>query len=129
MPTTHALSVLIVEDNPDGAETLAALVDLFGYDARAAQTGDDAVRMALESPPDVVLLDIGLPGMDGCAVAEKLRELLSRRPLLVAVTGYANLNEQCCRAGIDHYFVKPLEPRVLEDLLRLHAEKLVKQHV
>jgi CheY-like chemotaxis protein len=124
MSTPASLSVLVVEDNTDGAETLAVLLGIYGYSVRATYDGQAALREARESTPDVVLLDIGLPGMDGCTVAEQLIRTLPRRPLLVAVTGYTNLREQCRAAGIDHYFVKPVEPAVLHALLGAHAAKL-----
>ena len=118
---------MIVEDNADSAETLAVLVEMFGHVARRAHSGDEALRLAIESPSDVVLLDIGLPGMDGCALAEKLVAALPVKPLMVAVTGYTHLREKCLAAGVDHYFVKPLEASVLEGLLREHAEKPAKR--
>ena len=72
-------------------------------------------------PADVVILDIGLPGMDGFAVAKKLCEVSRRRPLLVAVTGYGNMEARARSEGFDHYFLKPVDPCVLSDLLRNHA--------
>ena len=114
--------MLIVDDNVDGAETMAVLVDLMGHRVRVAHDGDEAIRQALESPPDVVLLDIGLPGADGCVIAEKLCAVLSTKPLLVAVTGYTHLREKCRAAGIDRYFLKPLEASALEELLTSHAK-------
>ncbi len=126
MTTTRPLSVLIVEDNPDGAETMAALVDIFGHGPRIAHCGDEAIRLSLESLPDVVLLDIALPRADGCLIAETLCTVLSTKPLLVAVTGYTHLREKCRASGIDHYFIKPLEASALEELLAPHAAKLAR---
>jgi CheY-like chemotaxis protein len=124
MSHPRALSVLIVEDNPDGADTLAVLVELYGHRARVARTGGQAVRMAVESAPDVVILDIGLPDADGYAVAERLCGACERRPLLVVVTGFTNTQGRSRAAGIDHHFIKPLAPSALEELLRRHAEAL-----
>lgn len=121
MGTSGQLSVLIVEDNLDGAETTATLLDIFGHVVRVARNGDEALRLAREWPPEVVILDIGLPGMDGYTVAEKLCETLDRRPLLIAVSGYTNIEAQCREAGINHVYRKPIEPSVLEGLLKLHA--------
>ena len=129
MSVSRALSVLVVDDYPDAADTLSALVELFGHRVAIAHDGEEAVRLAVESPPDVVLLDIGLPVVDGCAVAKKLLAVLPNRPLLVAVSGYTHLRELCLAAGIDQYFRKPLEAAVLEDLLRRHAEKVTAQIV
>ena len=92
---TLALSVLIVEDNPDGAESLAVLLDMFGYEVRIAFDGESALRLARKSPPDAVILDIGLPGLDGCAVAGELRAIKNPRPLLIAASGYPNIQAKC----------------------------------
>ena len=81
-----SLRVLIVEDNKDGADTLATLLRLYGFDVRVAYTGTDGLREALADPPDAVLCDINLPGVDGYTVARRLREALPERPLLVAVS-------------------------------------------
>jgi CheY-like chemotaxis protein len=115
------LSVLIVEDDAVAAQCLAILLKHYGHRARVARDGPEALRLAAESAPDVVLLDIGLPGEDGCMVAERLRQQSPvRRPLLVAVTGYGQ--EADCRrsleAGIDLHLVKPVEPAVLFGMLR-----------
>src|SRR5262245_5739686 len=127
MTEPRPLSVLIVEDNIDSAETLAVLVEMFGHSARITHSGDEALRLAKESPPDVVLLDVGLPVIDGCALAEKLIAELPVKPLLVALTGYTHLREKCLAAGVDHYFIKPLEASVLKSLLRQYAERSAKQ--
>ena len=124
MPPALPLSVLIVEDNHDGAETLAALLDIYGHTIRVAHAGAEALRLAGESAPDAVILDIGLPGMDGFDLARALIEMLPSRPLLVAVSGYTNMRERCWAAGIDHYYIKPVEPSVLGALLRAHAVTL-----
>jgi DNA-binding response OmpR family regulator len=117
----HPLSVLIVEDHPDGAESLALVFGLYGHEARVARCGDEAVRAVGDLPADVVILDIGLPGMDGFAVAKKLCDVSKRRPLLVAVTGYGNMEVRARSEGFDHYFLKPVDPCVLSDLLKNHA--------
>jgi CheY-like chemotaxis protein len=124
-PMTHSLSVLIVEDNPDGADTLAEVLGVYGYGVHVARDGEEALRLAREERPDVVLLDIGLPRMDGCEVAVRLCGTLDRRPLLVAVTGYTHLRDRCRAAGINHYFIKPADPSELDTLLRAHAATLV----
>jgi DNA-binding response OmpR family regulator len=124
MPRPRTLSVLIVEDYPDAADTLAVLVELHGHHARVARTGEEAVRLAREFAPDVVLLDIGLPDADGYAVAERLCGVLERRPLLVVVTGFTNTQGRSRVAGIDYHFLKPADPCVLERLLSQHAETM-----
>jgi DNA-binding response OmpR family regulator len=124
MPRPRSLSVLVVEVHHDGADSLAALVELYGHRPRIARTGRQAVRMAVESAPDVVILDIGLPDADGYAVAERLCGACGRRPLLVVVTEFTNTQGASRSAGIDHHFLKPLAPSALEELLRCHAETL-----
>src|SRR3989442_1103189 len=83
------LRVLIVEDDPDAGESLAILLGLYGHEAHVARDGPAALQEAQAHSPDVVLLDIGLPGMDGRELATRLRQQAAeRRTLLVAVTGY-----------------------------------------
>jgi CheY-like chemotaxis protein len=124
MTPSRLLLVLIVENNRDGAETLAVLLTHYGHSVRIAYEGQEALRLATVSPPDAVILDIGLPGNDGCALAGKLYEALERRPLLIAISGYTNMASECRSAGIDHYLIKPVEPKHLAHLLQLHAIQL-----
>jgi CheY-like chemotaxis protein len=116
-------SVLIVEDNPDGAESLAIVLKLLGYAPRVARTGEDAVRMAREDPPDGAIIDVGLPGIDGCEVARRIRAMPGGGPLLVAVSGYTHLEEECRAAGIDHYLIKPADVNLIDSLFKSHARR------
>jgi CheY-like chemotaxis protein len=114
------LRVLIVDDNADAVETLAMLLDLWGHDVRSAADGPKALETAAAHRPDVVLLDISLPGMNGYEVAERLRarpELA--QTVLVAMTGYGQAEDksQTRRAGFTLHLVKPVEPDVLQKLL------------
>jgi CheY-like chemotaxis protein len=112
--------VLIVDDNREMAETAAALLIACGHDVRTAYDGLSAVATAGEYHPNVVLLDIGLPGMSGYEVARQLRVSEQwHSMLLVAVTGYGqDADRQRAReAGFDHYVVKPLEPATLEKIV------------
>jgi two-component system, OmpR family, response regulator len=114
------LSVLVVEDNPDTLTTTARLVQLSGYAVAAATTGEEALRAVAEHDPDVVLLDLGLPGMDGYDLAKRLRlRAASKRPLLVAVTGYGKDEDKAraAAAGIDLHLTKPADPRMLLGVL------------
>src|SRR5687768_15572117 len=79
------LRVLVVEDNPDSARSLAALLRRWGHSVRVAFDGPSALQLAGEDEPDVVLLDIGLPGMDGYAVASSLRQVLHEKGTLFIV--------------------------------------------
>jgi CheY-like chemotaxis protein len=124
-PRGRALRVLIVEDSRDAADSLAVLLKLDGHAVQAVPDGPAALRMAEAGPPDVVLLDIGLPGMDGWEVARRLREQPAvPRPLLVAVTGYGQAEDRLRSEalGVLH-FVKPVDPAMLRDLLRAYAAR------
>jgi CheY-like chemotaxis protein len=79
--------------------------------------------------PHVIFLDIGLPDMDGFAVARELCNLLPRRPLLVAITGHSETDGQAQREGFDLHFLKPTDPAALIDILDLHCERLVRGNV
>jgi CheY-like chemotaxis protein len=114
------LRVLVVDDNSDAAETLAMLLGLWGHDVRSAADGPTALATALAQPPDVVLLDISLPGMSGYEVAEQLRAKPELRDtVLVAMTGYGQAEDkkETLQAGFTLHLVKPVEPNVLQKLL------------
>jgi PAS domain S-box-containing protein len=117
---TRALRVLVVEDNIDAAESLATLLRLWNHDVSVVHDGRTALEAAREQQPEVVLLDIGLPGLDGYQVARRLREELHLdHTLLVAMTGYGQPEDRrrSREAGIQYHFVKPVEPLVLRNLL------------
>jgi PAS domain S-box-containing protein len=116
----RGLRVLVVEDNVDAAESLAALLRLWGHDVRVVHDGLVAIDEARRQHPEVVLLDIGLPGLDGYEVAKRLRQDAELDgALLVAMTGYGQPDDRrrSREAGIHHHFVKPVEPFVLRTLL------------
>jgi signal transduction histidine kinase/DNA-binding response OmpR family regulator len=116
---TRCCRVLIVDDNTDGAESLAMVLRLAGHDVRISGDGPAGLEMARIFHPEVVLLDIGLPGMDGYEVARRLQdEGISPRPLLVALTGYGQEDDlrRSRDAGFDHHLVKPADPAVLVSL-------------
>jgi CheY-like chemotaxis protein len=118
---SRALRVLVVEDDADTADTLALLLRLNGYEVEVAADGSSALQAVRARGPDVVLLDIGLPKMDGWVVARRIREQTSwKKPLLVAVSGYGTQADQrrSQEAGIDLHFVKPVEPPELLRLLK-----------
>jgi CheY-like chemotaxis protein len=116
--------VLIVEDNPDGAYTLAAFLRLSGFDVRVAYTGAEGVAQALDDPPDAVLCDINMPEIDGFAVARRVREALPEPPLLIAVTARRepDLLRDTGAAAFDHYFIKPADPVEIGGLLSEYAD-------
>ena len=115
-----ALRVLVVDDSPDTAETLALLVNTLGHDARRAHDGPGVLRAAIDHRPHVVLLDIGLPGIDGYEVAAQLRgEPVLEGVVLVAITGYGHASDRqrSHAAGFDHHLVKPPDLSKLEAIL------------
>lgn len=119
------LRVLVIEDNVDAAETLCDLLALFGHEAEFAHSGAAGVEVARQRPPDVVLCDIGLPEMDGYAVARQLRADPLTAPVhLIAVSGYGRDTDrrQAAEAGFDIHLVKPVGPEVLKQLLATYAE-------
>jgi signal transduction histidine kinase/ActR/RegA family two-component response regulator len=114
------LRVLVVDDSRDTAQSLACMVERWGHEVRVAYDGPSALAMARVQCPDVVLLDIGMPGMDGYEVARGLRECEPDEKLvLVAVTGYGQEEDRSLAraAGFDYHMVKPVDPRDLKELL------------
>ena len=113
--------ILIVEENRDAALTVGMLCEQMGHQCSFAYDGVAAIEMARRLHPDVVLLDLGLPRLDGFEVARQLRaDPGLRGVLIIAVTG-SGREEDRTRAleiGVDHYLVKPADPRFLESLLR-----------
>jgi CheY-like chemotaxis protein len=108
--------ILLVDDNVDGADSLAKLLKLSGHDVHVAYDGPTAIQAATALLPDLVLLDIGLPGMDGYEVARHLRQQPDLKDVpLVAVSGYAREEDRLRsqQAGFNHHLVKPLDPQAL----------------
>ena len=113
--------VLVVDDNVDSARGTALILSRNGHDVRVAYDGPGAVAAAQEYLPEFVLLDIGLPGMDGYEVARHLRQDANLAGLtLVAVSGYGQESDRrrSQEAGFDQHLVKPVDPGVLLTLLR-----------
>lgn len=117
---TSGHRLLVVDNNVDAASTLATLLHLQGYRVRTAYDGLTALKVAEEFAPALIFLDIGMPGMDGCEVARRLRQM-SRLDgtRLVALTGWGQEDDRrrTREAGFDRHLVKPLQPEVLESLL------------
>jgi CheY-like chemotaxis protein len=113
-----------VDDNKDSAATLGMLLKCMGADVRIANDGQSALSAMETQPPDVVLLDIGMPGMDGFEVARRVR----KRPefasvQLIALTGWGQEEDRrrTSEAGFDHHLVKPVDLASLEPLLAPHS--------
>jgi len=114
------LKVLVVDDNTDAAETLSMLLETSGHEVRVEHDGADALVTARESLPDVCLLDIGLPDMDGKDLARRLRaQSETANAVLIAITGYGQEQDRrsALEAGFDHHLVKPVDPIRLTALL------------
>jgi signal transduction histidine kinase/CheY-like chemotaxis protein len=114
--------VLVVDDNVDAAESLAVLLRAGGHEVRTAHEAESALAMIDDFAPEVCVLDIGLPDINGYELARRIREE-HRGPLLVALTGYghARNRERGRDAGFDHYLVKPLSIDRLEELMEQMA--------
>ncbi|HKI38602.1 MAG TPA: ATP-binding protein [Gemmataceae bacterium] len=111
--------VLVVEDNPDGRDTLRMMLAMWGHHVEVAADGRQGVEQALALRPEVALVDIGLPQLDGYEVARRVRAALGRDIFLIALTGFGQPHD--CRrafeAGFDAHLVKPADPQELHDLL------------
>jgi PAS domain S-box-containing protein len=117
---TRKLRVLVVEDNNDAADTLEQVLDFIGHDALVARTGTEGLEMVRRLRPDVVICDIGLPGMDGYEVARAIRARQDlRQPTLIALSGYASPEDmkRTKEAGFERHLAKPLAPDELARVL------------
>lgn len=110
-----ARHVLLIEDNPDGREALRLLLSLLGYEVDVATDGAEGLSKGLEMHPDVAIVDIGLPKLDGYQVGQRLRQALGRSVTLVAYTAYEEDPEdrRAAEAGFDAWLVKPVELHML----------------
>jgi len=118
---SESYRVLIVEDNDDALESLRLQMELWGTEVSTAKSAEEALDIAERVRPQIVLCDIGLPGMDGFRLVAPMREKLKGSSVLfAAVTGYASAEDQrrALEAGFDSFFVKPLDPASLANLLR-----------
>jgi CheY-like chemotaxis protein len=116
----HALRVLVVNDYRDNVDSMAMLLRLYGFDVDTAIGGAAAIAAARERPPDVVLLDISMPGIDGYEVARQLRGLFQSNIVIVALTAYGSEEDKrrLKNAGFDRHLIKPADPVEVEQLLR-----------
>ena len=120
-PAARRLRVLIAEDDRDSAASLEALVQLEGHETRCAYRGREVVGTARDFGCDVVLLDIGMPGINGYDIARIFRKIYgSAKPVLIAVTAWNRTPDQFMAkaAGFDHHFGKPYDPQKLLAVLR-----------
>jgi CheY-like chemotaxis protein len=112
--------VMVIDDNRDAANVMAMLVEELGGDCRTAYDGERGVREVLTYRPHVVLLDIGMPGLDGFETCRRIRRELGNDVMVVAVTGFGQQQdkERTTRYGFDAHLTKPADPAALEKLLR-----------
>jgi two-component system CheB/CheR fusion protein len=115
-----ARRVLVVDDNVDAVDSISKLLGLFGHDVQSANDGPTALSLLSRFKPEVFVLDIGLPGMDGYELARRLRGMAPfHRATLIAVTGYGQEDDRrrAREAGFDHHLTKPVDPEQLQRLI------------
>jgi signal transduction histidine kinase/CheY-like chemotaxis protein len=116
--------VLLIEDNRDARETFRMMLELAGHQVLEAEEGREGLELLKTELPDIAVIDVGLPGLDGYQIASSFRkEPTSNQVMLVALTGYGTpeARERSRAAGFDHHLIKPIDPDVLRDLM---VEKL-----
>ena len=119
-PATIRRRVLVADDNVDSAESLAMLLSLMGHEVEVAHDGSAAVELAGEYRPEVILLDIGMPKLNGYEAARRIRDQIwGKSAVIVALTGWGQDDDKrkAEEAGFDHHFTKPVAPGTLEMLL------------
>lgn len=116
--------ILVVEDQVESADSMVELLEIWGYPARAVYDGLAALPAVRDDRPGVVLLDIGLPGMNGYEVARQLRAQYGAGLRLIALTGYGQESDrrQALDAGFDYHMVKPVNLALLHELLETARE-------
>jgi CheY-like chemotaxis protein len=113
-----AHTILIVEDYDDTREFMHFMLELFGYDVLEATDGREAVECATNDHPDLILMDIGLPIMDGIMATEKIRQLKNGNNVpVVAVTAHINCRQKALQAGCNDVIFKPVEPEHLKKVI------------
>nr|MBA3776367.1 response regulator [Betaproteobacteria bacterium] len=118
--------IVLIEDNVDANDTLRTLLQMIGHEVTSAFDGVTALSVVEASRPQIVLCDIGLPGMDGFAVIARLREQLQdAMPMMIALTGYGQVEDhrRALAAGFDYHLVKPIDVDALSRLIAAHEER------
>jgi CheY-like chemotaxis protein len=124
--SVRGVRVLVVDDYPDNAESMAMLLRLYGHEAETALAGPAALESARARRPEVVLLDIDMPGMSGYEVAARLRRMFHGGVVLIAITahGLEADRRRCLEDGFDRHVVKPADPEKVAEILRELADSL-----
>jgi CheY-like chemotaxis protein len=123
-PSRRPLRILLVEDHADIAEFIRLQLEMWGHEVAVAADGPAGLAAALQRPPDVALLDVGLPGMDGYELAARIRqEIPGAAVRLVAMTGYGRPEDRAraAAAGFDAHLVKPVDPSDLRGVVEAAA--------
>jgi signal transduction histidine kinase/ActR/RegA family two-component response regulator len=117
---TNSLRVALVEDNQDNRRTMAMILEMWGHEVDQAEDGLAGLNLILDRVPDVALIDIGLPGLDGYGVARQVRAHLGQRVRLIALTGYGQPDDRlrAFEAGFDSHLIKPVELDIFESVLQ-----------
>ena len=118
--------VLAVDDNLDSVASLQMMLRIMGHDVRVAHDGAEAVEVAAEFEPELILLDIGLPRLNGYEAARQIRKLpRGDQSVIVAVTGWGQEEDRrrSSEAGFDHHIVKPVEPSAIEAILSRMSDR------
>jgi len=125
-PTRSGKRILIVDDEPDSRDALRTLLEVWGHEVDVAESGEQAIQLTLSRRPDVVLLDISMPRMNGYEVARRIRQAPGgQEPYLVALTGWGRVEDGhlADAAGFDEYMLKPADPDRLQAVLAAdHAQ-------
>ena len=120
------LTILVADDWPDAAESLGKLLQFQGHSVRIARDGAEAMQIAQEVEPDVMLLDLAMPKMTGADVARAVAATSDRKPLLIAISGCCSREDKdrASKAGFDHFFSKPIDTGALLRTLNAHARNV-----
>ena len=110
--------VIVIEEDDDAREAISLFLDLWGHEVAVAASGEEGLELLDQCQPDLMLVDVGMRGIDGYEVARRVR----RRPggnaiRLVAWSGYSNIEAPCLAAGFDHFLAKPIAPEDFRQLL------------
>jgi CheY-like chemotaxis protein len=124
--TPQKLRILVVDDNRDAAGSLSMLLELKGHEVRIAYDGENALQLAENFRPHIVLLDLGMPKMNGYETCRRIRDQAwGAQMTLIAVTGWGQEDDRrkSTAAGFDGHLVKPVDPETLEELsMHLHSQ-------
>jgi CheY-like chemotaxis protein len=122
---SRLLRILVVDDSPDVADSLGLLLTMMGHEVRTASDGVEGIQTADVFRPDLVLLDLGMPRMNGYDTARAIRQQpWGKGVVLIALTGWSQDDRHCIQeAGFDHYLVKPVEPDTLKQLLSAQSAR------